>query len=225
MGMPHGLLAAVHLPDSPDDVPAAVLDRLPPIEAAHAVSLRGYRQAQFVGGRLALRIAATQLGWQLPPALSTERGAPILPKGLVGSISHKRTLAVALLAQDHGWTLGVDLEDYSPARPSIESHVLRPEEIESLTGMPDDRRWIALVQRFSLKEAVYKALDPLVHRYVGFHEASVAIELDGEAFVTLSLTEREGPFDVEARTAWIHGRIVSSVRIRAALVVPNEDRR
>ena len=55
----------------------------------------------------------------------------------------------------------------------IAEHVLVPEELEAIRDLPDDRKWIALLVRFSVKEAVYKALDPYVHRYVGFHEAIV----------------------------------------------------
>lgn len=213
----HGVLVAVHIPDAPDPVPDDVLARLHPEEAELARTLRKYRQVQFAGGRLALRAALEQLGGPQVPFLSDDRGAPILPRGFAGSISHKRDLAVALVARAAHGTLGVDLEDYLPARNGIADRILVPEEIEAVDTLPEERRWIALVLRFSIKESIYKALDPHVRRYVDFHEAIVHPDLHGGAEVRLQLAHGEGPFEVEARYDWLHGRIVTSVRIRRSM--------
>ncbi len=210
---PHGVLSAVTLPDGPDPVPEAVLARLHPVEAEHARTLRMYRQVQFVGGRLALRAAFEQLGAPYAPVLTDDRGQPIFPDGIVGSISHKRDLAIAMVARDGNGTLGVDLEDYAPPRLGIIERVLVAEEIADVSALPEARRWIALVLRFSIKEAVYKALHPYVRRYVDFHEAVVWPDLHGWARVDLRLRDGEGPFHVEARYEWLHGRIITSVRI------------
>lgn len=221
---PHGILAAVHLPDSPDPVPEAALSGLHPVEAEHAVGLRGYRQAEFVGGRLALHAALTQLGAHpgahpgaAPgPILPDERGAPAMPAGLAGSVSHKRTLAVALVARRGLGSIGVDLEDIGPERAGIEARVLTEAEIARIADLPPERRWIEVLIRFSLKEAIYKALDPYVRRYVGFQEAEVHPHVDGHALVALNLAQGEGPFTVDARFEWLRGRLCSSVRILPA---------
>lgn len=214
---PHGVVTAVHLPDSPDPVPEEILARLPAAEAAHARTLGGFRQPSFVGGRLALRRAAEQLGQPIVgPILPDGRGTPLLPTGLAGSISHKRTLAVGMVSSAAHGSLGVDLEDYGPPRPSIAPSVLRPEELAVVEALPEPRRWIAVLVRFSIKESVYKAVDPFVRRYVGFHEASVEPDLQGGAQVTLHLANGEGPFVVDARYEWLHGRLLTSVRLRAA---------
>jgi enterobactin synthetase component D len=213
---PHGVLTAVHLPDSQAPVPDEVLALLPPDEAAHARTLQGFRQPAFVGGRIALRRAAEQLGWKVGPILPDDRGAPVLPKGLAGSVSHKRTLAIGMASTTLMGTLGVDLEEYGPARLGIASHVLTAREIEAIGALPEDRRWIALVVRFSVKESIYKAVDPYVRRYVAFHEAEVDLDLQGGAAVTLTLAQGEGPFRIDARYGWLAGRIVTSARIRPA---------
>jgi 4'-phosphopantetheinyl transferase EntD len=214
---PHGALTAVHLVDSPDPAPEGVLARLPPQEAELARSLRGYRQGQFVAGRIALRRACEQLGVQPPPLLATDRGAPLLPPGLAGSVSHKRTLAIGMVAASHGGTLGCDLEDYAPPRLGIASHILTAGELDEVTALPEANRWTAVLLRFSIKEAIYKALDPYVRRYVGFHEAIVTPDLQRSARVELRLAHGEGPFEVEARYDWLVGRLVTSVRIRPAV--------
>jgi 4'-phosphopantetheinyl transferase EntD len=211
---PHGVMSAIHIPDTRDPVPDDVLARLPGPEAEYARTLQGFRQVSFVGGRLALHAAAEQIGARPGPVLPDERGAPVLPQGIVGSVSHKRELAAAMVARDATGTLGVDLEDYGPPRLAIAPKVLTPEEVAEIEPLPEDRRWFALLLRFSIKEAIYKALDPFVRRYVAFDEARVTPGLDGAARVDLDLAGGEGPFDVDARYEWLRGRIFASVRIR-----------
>jgi 4'-phosphopantetheinyl transferase EntD len=213
---PHGVLTAVHLPDSPEPVPEDVLATLPREEAEHARTLRGHRQPQFVGGRIALRRALDQIGFRTGAVLPDARGTPQLPAGVSGSVSHKRDLAIAMASRDALGTLGVDLEDYGPPRLGIAEHVLVAEELEAIRDLPDGRRWIALLVRFSVKEAVYKALDPYVRRYVSFHEAVVHPDLQGGVAVRLQLAGGEGPFTVDARFEWLHGRLLTSARIRRA---------
>lgn len=138
----------------------------------------------------------------------------MIPSSLAGSISHKRDLAIGMASQSANGTVGVDLEDYAPARPGIASHVLSEAEQAAIAELPENRRWIALLVRFSIKESVYKALDPYVHRYVGFHEAMVDPDLQGSARVELNLANGEGPFEVDARYEWLYGRLMTSVRIK-----------
>jgi phosphopantetheine--protein transferase-like protein len=213
---PHGVITGVHLPETPDPVPDTILAQLPPAEAALARTLGGFRQPQFVGGRIALRRACEQLGVRPAAILTDDRGAPILPPGIAGSVSHKRNLAIGMASSDAHGTVGVDIEDYEPARLGIAEHVLVPEELEAIRDLPEPRRWIALLVRFSVKESIYKALDRHVRRYVGFHEAIVHPDLQGGAEVRLALEKGEGPFRVEARFEWLHGRLLTSARVRAA---------
>jgi enterobactin synthetase component D len=223
---PHGVLTAVHIPDSPDPVPDSVLATLPAPEMEFARTQRGYRQVQFVGGRVALRESCLALGVRPGAILATSRGAPLVPTGLAGSVSHKSTLAIGMVAREAQGTLGVDLEDYGPPRLAIAPRVLTPAELAAIVEHPEDRRWFGVLVRFSLKESIYKALDPFVHRYVGFHEAEVTPDLHGGAAVALRLSPPpdadgavrpvEGPFAVDARYEWLHGRLVTSVRIRRA---------
>lgn len=215
-GLPHGVVVGVSMPDGPGPVDEAVLASLHPAEAAHARTLGGYRQVSFVGGRLALREARWQVGAPLDAVLPDARGTPQLPAGWTGSVTHKRTLAVAMVARAHDGTLGVDVEDLAPARDGIADRVLRPAELDDVRGLPAALQWNATVLRFSLKESIYKALDPYVRRFVGFQEAEVWPDLDGTAQVTLHLAQGEGPFRVDARYQWLAGRVLTSVRIAPA---------
>jgi 4'-phosphopantetheinyl transferase EntD len=97
-----------------------------------------------------------------------DRGAPVVPRGH-GSIAHKagpeRVIAAAIAA-DH--LVGIDLERAHAPRQPIERRILTPRE---LAVLGDDRRQVSLV--FAIKEAIYKAVDPVVRRYVGFTEVEV----------------------------------------------------
>lgn len=223
----HGIVAAIHLPTEPEPLPSTILERLHPREAERACALTGLRQISFVGGRLAMRLAAQQLG-VVPSEIATdEHGAPQLPRGLVGSISHKRDLAVALVSRDHGATIGVDLENYGPPRLGIAPKVLTAEELAELRDLDKQRRWIGVLLRFSLKESIYKALNPWVRRYIGFHEARVFPDTDGLARVELALANDEGPFHADGAYQWWHGRLLTTVRVRrptgAPVVQPGPD--
>ncbi|MCX5743713.1 MAG: hypothetical protein NT062_14570 [Proteobacteria bacterium] len=119
-------------------------DRLHPDERVHAATLSPVRRREFIAGRTALR----RLVDASVAILGDDRGAPILPVGLVGSISHTATRVAAIVAPDEGW-----------------------------------------------REAIYKAIDPFVRRYVGFQEVELAIEDDGRARVVATLL----PLEIEAR--------------------------
>lgn len=212
----HGVLVAFRIPDSPTPVPVEVISRLHPEEAERARTLQGYRQVQFVGGRLAARAARKTVGAPPGALLSDERGAPLAPKGWACSISHKNDVAIAMFARSRLGSVGVDIEAYGPKRMRIASRVLRPEELAEIAPLPEDRRWIATLIRFSIKESIYKALAPQLKRYIGFHEASVRPDLNGTADVQLFLDPAAGPFHVDARYEFLHQKVLTSVRVRRA---------
>lgn len=101
----------------------------------------------------------------------SDRGAPLVPRGH-GSIAHKAgpdRVVAAAIAADH--LVGIDIERALPPRQAIERRILTPGEQAALG---DDRRRVSLV--FAIKEAIYKAVDPVVRRYVGFTEVEVDLE-------------------------------------------------
>ncbi len=216
--LPFGICVGVSLPEQGAfELPAA----LHPAEAAFARALPEARRAGWVGGRVALRGALAAVGVEAPEAmLSTPRGAPLLPAGAVGSVSHKRTIAVALCARaaDPRATLGIDVEDLRPLRTDIASRVLTSDELAVLPA-DNPARDAAVLLTFSAKEAIYKALDPWVHRFVGFQEASLAREPDGALTARLALTGREGPFAVELHHASLAEEpeaLLVAARVRAS---------
>ena len=157
-----------------------------PEERAFAASLAAVRRRDWIGGRVALRRAAQSAGFAIAAAiLSDDRGAPRLPSGLVGSVSHKDGVAVALVARSDGWTVGIDLERTTARRLDITNRVLRLAERVALEVLDGAERARALMLRFSLKEAVYKAIDPHLRRYVGLQEVAVWPDVAGTARVEM----------------------------------------
>ena len=182
---PFGVLAGFPLPVTGAPIPEGLHDE----ERALAAAMFGRRRTEWVGGRLAFWKAAEESGWPRGALRIGARGEPMLPEGLAGSISHKSSLAVALVARSNadGATLGVDLETMAPERPSIEEIALRPEEREALRLHPAPMRWARIVVAFAVKEALYKALHPRVHRYVRYDEASVLFTAGGAPEIRLHL--------------------------------------
>ncbi len=213
-GMRHGLLGAIHLPEKPEPVPAHVLKRLHPDEHAHACTLRGFRQVQWVGGRLAARAAADALGLSMGPLFSDAYGAPKGPKSLSISIAHKRHLAVAMVAQRRHGSVGIDLEVKGRPRMGIAPRVLTEAELTRVDALSTERRWTSVLVRFAIKEAIYKALAPRLKRYIGFEEAEVCPHTDGRAEVELHLQGSEHPAHLEAQYAWVPDGLLATVRAR-----------
>jgi 4'-phosphopantetheinyl transferase EntD len=216
LSLPHGALVAVVLPEAGNTTAWAGLSMLHPQEREAAEALQPLRSVTWVGGRIAIRRALVSIGAEAVPILSTARGAPLLPEGVIGSISHKNRLAAAIVAKGHSGTVGLDLEQVAPARPKIARLVLTPEECCSVDAMPESTRWPSIITRFSVKESIFKALDPYVHRYIGFHEASVVLHDDGTTTISLSLKHAEGPFVVDGQWLWRGDWIVTTVRAHLA---------
>ncbi len=206
--LPFGICVGISLPpiagdrQRRDDEPFGLPAVLHADEAKFALGLSPPRRAGWVGGRVALRAALAALGFDAPaPILATRRGAPLLAPGAVGSVSHKSDFAVALVARAAaapGATLGIDVEVVRSFRHDIAGHVLTPDERAALP--PDGPARDAEVLRlFSAKEAIYKALDPWVQRFVSFQEAMVAHAdpPDAGLVARLVLAQNEGPFAVE----------------------------
>jgi len=198
--LPFGTCVGVALPEAAAFEPPGALHAG---EAAFARGMPEATRAAWVGGRVALRAALAAVGVEAPgPILATPRGAPCLPAGAVGSVSHKRTIAVALAARasEPLATVGIDVEELRPLRADIARRVLTPDERAALP--PDGpARDAEVLRAFSAKEAIYKALDPWVRRFVGFEEATLARAPDGVLTARLALAGGEGPFAVELHHA------------------------
>ena len=120
---------------------------------------------------------------------------------------------MALVAPRGRARMGVDVEIDVARSHDIARRVLTPGEIAELAHLDASDRAREVLLRFSAKEAVYKALDPFVRRYVGFSEVAVSPRPDGTAIVTAGLPDGEGPFLIEVRWRRFDGIVLTTARV------------
>jgi 4'-phosphopantetheinyl transferase EntD len=206
---PHGACFGLAIPP---EVPAGWWSALHPEERRQAGAFGHRRRRSWVAGRVLLRWALTAQGRSLGgPVLSDDRGAPRVDDAVRVSLSHKEDLAVVLVAAEGDRArVGVDLEGLVARRAKIARYVLSPHEQERY-----GEDWRHVLTVFSLKEALYKALDPFVRRYVRFAEAEVELAEAGAAEFRLTLDGGEGPFEAVGSWRQLDDRwILSTARVR-----------
>ncbi|MES2524072.1 MAG: 4'-phosphopantetheinyl transferase superfamily protein [Gemmatimonadota bacterium] len=188
--VPGGVLAFTPVRDARVDGASDVYRDLDPAELELAMQMSSVRRGPFVAGRQALRAALRSLdpGLAAAPLLRTARGAPSVPAGATGSISHKRTRAVALAAPQgdpaNETFVGVDLEsrpqqgdalrDIDQKR-GLAARILTAREFDGIAALDAAAHREATLLHFAIKEAVYKTIDPFVGRYVRFTEVELAL--------------------------------------------------
>jgi enterobactin synthetase component D len=208
----HGRCVGVRLPDAPGEIDALADAVLAPEERDFAAGLVAHRRRTWVGGRVAMRQALSRSGLEARAVLADGRGAPMLPAGVAGSISHKDNLAAALVAIDAGH-VGVDIEIDARRAIDIASRVLTDEEAAELAVLDVGARAREVLLRFSAKESIYKALDPYVRRHVGFKEVRVVPLAGGGVRVDAFLPAGEGRFAIEARWMRFDGLVLTTARV------------
>ena len=146
------------------------------------------------------------------PILANALGAPCVPKGISGSISHKDSwaVAVALLVGNQvggrSGHVGVDMEKCTnKAHEKLRRRLFSETEqasINGLNGLVSEEQEVLL--RFSFKEAVYKAVNPYLQRYVEFREVEVFPRRDGTAQLVFHVKTGE-QFDNKAEWVLFEG--------------------
>lgn len=151
------------------------------------------RAISHVGGRVAVRRAWNALTGEsavAPLITRSEHGAPLLPPGFLGTISHKDRLAAGAVCSGDSRSegVGIDLERATHKSWSrIGDRLLTADELNSLGQHSGLSAEGDVMLRFSFKEAIFKALHPWVQRYIEFHEAQVFPEADGTAKAVMNL--------------------------------------
>lgn len=113
------------------------------------------RQKTFIMGRIAAHNAVRTLGLEDIPILRGRDGMPIWGKDAVGSISHKDTIAVAIVGKSDVYqSVGIDIEDMNFLLAKEEySLFCNEEEIKSI-----EEGLLSGTMIFSRKEAILKTL-------------------------------------------------------------------
>lgn len=213
-----------------DDPAAYLLPAEEPI-VARAVEKR---RREVTNARSCARRALRELtGEQAPdPAiLRGERGEPLWPAGVVGSITHTAGYCAAVVGTaGEVRSVGIDAEQHGPLPDGVLAHIAFGPELDELAELAgSDRRsdaeppvhWDRLL--FSAKESVYKAWYPLTRRWLGFEDAVLHVVPAERAFhatIQIDPTTLDGPplTELSGRFLARDGLIVT------AIVVPHDVR-
>ncbi|NRB57485.1 MAG: 4'-phosphopantetheinyl transferase superfamily protein [Salinicola sp.] len=154
------------------------------------------RRAEFLAGRLSARHALAELTGSLATPAQDAEQLPRWPAGTVGSITHSRGLAAAVVAgQEACRGIGLDAEVEMTAERArrLAPQILVASERAWFDHLPGERQGEFLTVAFSLKESLFKALYPLVRRRFYFPHARVtAWDADGGT-VAIELLETLSP--------------------------------
>ncbi|AWB34174.1 4'-phosphopantetheinyl transferase family protein [Orrella marina] len=176
------------------------------------------RRTEFLAGRLCAFHSLSEMGVDAEFPLPVQDRLPIWPPGILGSISHCASVAVAMAAPATRFhAVGIDVEMLIDAEiaQDIRHSVGRDRELECLErNIPCRARSLTLL--FSAKEALYKALYPFSRQYKDFHAAEI-VSCQANALV-LRLTEDwcgswRGGACVEVRYAWMDREVLTAVCI------------
>jgi enterobactin synthetase component D len=152
------------------------------------------RQAEFFFGRLAARLGLQRLDL---PAQAVGIGSsrePLWPCGAIGSLTHNRNRAAALVLRTHDVRgVGIDLEAKVSAadRAALLESVVDPAECALLGRLADSTCDFdtLLTLAFSAKESLFKGTFGSVGRYFDFSAARIAGVDAGAGSLTLILQE------------------------------------
>ena len=142
------------------------------------------RRREYSSGRRVARHALGLLGIH-GSAVTTRARMPVWPTGIVGSITHSRSLALAMVGRRRDLAgIGVDLELERRVTEQLARRVLLKGEREHLV----DEDWRTML--FAAKEAVYKAVNPLVGEYLEFGDVEISAN-EGGRFRAVTTRLRE----------------------------------
>jgi 4'-phosphopantetheinyl transferase EntD len=182
------------------------------------------RRNEYVTARACARAALAALGLPPSPILNGERGEPLWPEGVVGSITHCAGYrACALARAGELAAVGIDAEPDQPLPEGVLPRVARTEELPRLVELARAEpavSWDRLL--FSAKEAVYKVWFPLAGCWLGFEDAVVAIDPHERTFQARLLKPwpdrgagpwRAGPQILEGRWLAREGLLLSAIAL------------
>ncbi len=174
----------------------ALLENLHPAERACVDGTQFRRKLDFATGRVCARRALTRLGATDFPLLMGDKGVPVWPPGVVGSISHCDGCcgaAVARRRQIQG--IGLDIERVQGVDEGFRRLVCTPPELDWIRSMPPTLQTTAAILLFSAKECFYKCQYPLTQQWLGFHDVRITVRPDQQEFEATLITHAK-PADI-----------------------------
>lgn len=173
--LPAGVVASELFDDPPGLTPHPLEEEL----IAKAVDKR---RREFIGARHCARRAMGEIGYPPDPILRGERGAPLWPKGVVGSMTHCDGYRAAVVAPALRLrSVGIDAEPHEALPDGVLEAVSLVEERDWLDASAGATEWTGVHRDkllFCAKESTYKAWFPLTGRWLGFEDARITFTVD-----------------------------------------------
>ncbi|KAB3523365.1 4'-phosphopantetheinyl transferase superfamily protein [Corynebacterium sp. zg254] len=144
------------------------------------------------------------------PIMRGQRGMPVFPEGITGSLTHTEGFRAAIVGRSFQWrSLGIDAEPATHLPEGVFPAIARPEEQRRLRRLVRHHD-IPVVDKvlFSAKETTYKAWFPLTRRFLDFDQADIDIRPDG-TFTSYLLTRPVPVPFIQGRWAVRDGFVVT----------------
>lgn len=172
------------------------------------------RKADFGDSRWCAHVAMSEFVMD-QPIMRGERGMPVFPSGVTGSLTHTEGYRAALVGRSSRWrSLGIDAEPADWLPEGVINAVARPEEQRRLRRLAREEGIDYLDKvLFSAKESTYKAWFPLTHRFLDFDQADIDIRPDGTFTSYLLVRPVPVPF-IEGFWAIRNGFVVTVAGVR-----------
>ncbi|MCS4490941.1 4'-phosphopantetheinyl transferase [Corynebacterium sp. ES2794-CONJ1] len=198
----------------PQSVDLRHFRQLHPTEQAAVHHAVDKRKAEFGDGRFCAHQALRALGCESGhPIVRGERGMPVWPEAVSGSLTHTDGLRAAVVApRSRVRSMGLDAEIAEHLPEGILGSIARRGELAQLEQLRKQGITCADRLLFCAKEATYKAWFPLTHRWLGFEQAEIDIRLDGNFVSYLLVRPTPVPF-IEGRWMIADGYIIAATAV------------
>ncbi|GAB2758954.1 4'-phosphopantetheinyl transferase [Salinifilum aidingensis] len=178
------------------------------------------RRREFSTGRWCARRAMARLGLAPRPVPRGDRGMPVWPEGVLGSITHCTGYRAAVAARGEQLPgvlgLGIDAEPHEPLPDGVLEVITTERDrsaLHELSAQDGSVHWGRVL--FCAKEAVFKAWYPATHRWLDFEDADITFR--GEEFAAHLPRALEAP---EHSTRLAGRWLVEDGLVLAALLLP-----
>ncbi|AGF72723.1 4'-phosphopantetheinyl transferase family protein [Corynebacterium halotolerans] len=187
---------------------------LHPLEQAlvsHSVDIR---KAEFGDARWCAHQALRDLGLTgEQPILRGERGMPLWPSTVTGSLTHTEGFRAAVVApRRHVRSMGLDAEPAEPLPEGVVGSIARVGEFAQLERFRENGMTCADRLLFCAKEATYKAWFPMTQRWLGFEQAEIDLREDGTFISYLLVRPTPVPF-IDGRWMLRDGYVIASAAV------------
>lgn len=177
------------------------------------------RRREFAAGRSLARGLLATLG-KAAPLLREADGRPAWPSGIVGSITHCETLAAVAIARANDCAgIGIDIEADRPLPQGVARLILSEPEQHWIQRSDPRLAAETLLRVFCAKEALYKAVYPLVRHALPPRALIVERGTQNDGFIArlgVELAAFPKGMLLEGRWAARRGHVAAAVVIKPA---------